>query len=73
MCIICSNWFEMVEVRYLTPKFLRHHSQFLERDAASPPPPFHLRNVNKDMAATWCKGKVHAGNLLYIVMASVSI
>jgi len=24
------------------------------------------------MAATWCKGKVHAGNLLYIVMASVS-
>lgn len=50
------------------PFFLRCRSQSLGWD----PPPLHLRNVMKDMVSTWCKGKVHAGNLLYIVMGSVS-
>jgi hypothetical protein len=28
-----------------------------------PPPRPHLRNGMKDMAVTWCKGEVNAGNL----------
>jgi len=37
-----------------------HLSQFSWRDTA----PFHLPNGMKDMAATWCKGKVNNAGYL---------
>jgi hypothetical protein len=42
VCIISSSWFEMDEVRYLTPKFLRRRSQSLGRGAT--PLPLAKRN-----------------------------